>query len=107
MNPAMSLRDGDGWLVADPAAGAPHDPAWSINLRAHPDTVIEAVVDDDIDTIAVCAIELRGVEREAAFRRFVQLAHAFEAYQADAGRQLPVIRLAPRQIGRASCRERV
>src|SRR5256714_14590624 len=39
VNPAMSLRDGDGWLVADPAAGAPHDPAWSINLRAHPDTV--------------------------------------------------------------------
>jgi deazaflavin-dependent oxidoreductase (nitroreductase family) len=96
VNPAMSLRDRDAWLVVGSAMGAPRDPAWAINLRAHPDVVIEAVADGEIDTIPVAATELEGEAREVAFGRFVQIAPAFGAYQARAGRLLPVIRLAPR-----------
>lgn len=34
VNPAMSLRDGDGWLIVASAKGAATDPAWAHNLRA-------------------------------------------------------------------------
>ncbi|WP_346232227.1 nitroreductase/quinone reductase family protein [Parafrigoribacterium mesophilum] len=94
VNPAMSLRDGDAWLVVGSAMGAPRDPAWAVNLRAHPDVVIEAVVDGEIGRIPVHANELVGEEREVAFARFVRVAPAFGAYQAKALRLLPVIRFA-------------
>ena len=97
VNPAMSLREGDAWLVIGSAMGAPRDPAWVVNLRARPEVVIEAVVDGDADVVPVTAVELVGREREDAFRRFVQLIPAFGAYQAKAGRLLPVIRFTPRE----------
>lgn len=92
VNPAMSLRDGDDWLVVASKMGAPHDPAWAVNLRAHPDVEIEAVVDGKVSAVPVRASELTGSEREVAFERFVQVAPAFAAYQATAGRRMPVIR---------------
>lgn len=78
VNPAMSLRDGDGWLVVGSAMGASQDPAWAINLRAHPDVEIEAAVDGEIATVPVRATELTGEQRRAAFARFVQLARVRE-----------------------------
>ncbi|MRG58924.1 nitroreductase family deazaflavin-dependent oxidoreductase [Agromyces sp. CFH 90414] len=92
INPAMSLREGDAWMVVGSAMGAPRDPAWVGNLRAAPDTTIEAVVDDRIEIVPVHASELDGIERAIAFQRFVNVAPAFEAYQARAGRLMPVIR---------------
>lgn len=97
INPAMSLRDGDGWLVVASAMGAPRDPAWAINLRAHPEVQIEAVVDGRIATVPVHARELTGEQHTAAFARFVQIAPAFAQYQAKAPRLLPVVRFEPRQ----------
>ncbi|WP_433214553.1 nitroreductase/quinone reductase family protein [Microtetraspora malaysiensis] len=95
INPAMSLREGDAWLVVGSAMGAPRDPAWVVNLRAHPDIEIEVVVGGHIATIPVRATELTGDERETAFGRFVKIAPAFASYQAKAGRPLPVIRFDP------------
>ncbi|NYH51040.1 deazaflavin-dependent oxidoreductase (nitroreductase family) [Nocardiopsis arvandica] len=99
INPAMSLRDGDDWLVVGSAMGAPRDPAWAVNLRAHPDAEIEAVVDGGRVTVPVRAVELAGEERETAFARFVRTAPAFGTYQAKASRLLPVIRLTRRTPG--------
>lgn len=96
VNPAMSLRDGDGWLVVGSAMGAARDPAWVINLRADPDVEIEAVIDGGIVTVPVRAAELTGEHRRAAFARFVQLAPAFEQYQERTSRPLPVIRFSRR-----------
>lgn len=96
INPAMSLRAGNAWLVVGSAMGAPRDPAWTRNLRVHPDAEIEAATVDGIKTVAVHASELTGAERDAAFSRFVRIAPAFESYQAKAGRSLPVVRLDPR-----------
>lgn len=96
VNPAMSLRDGEDWLVVGSAMGAPRDPSWAVDLRARPDATIEAVVDEHATTVPVRATELQGDARAAAFERFVEVAPAFEAYQARASRLLPVIRLARR-----------
>ncbi|GAA1792484.1 hypothetical protein GCM10009735_25420 [Actinomadura chokoriensis] len=81
------------------AKGAPRDPAWTVDLRAHPDTEIEAAIDGDIATVPVRAVELAGQEREAAFARFVEMTPVFASYQARAPRPLPVIRFVRRGPG--------
>jgi deazaflavin-dependent oxidoreductase (nitroreductase family) len=96
-NPAMSQRDGDGWLVVASARGADHDPAWMHNLRAGPDITIEAVHPDGVRSIPVHAQELHGAERQTAFDRFVAHAPAFADYQNGTDRILPVVRRRPRQ----------
>lgn len=97
VNPAMSLRDGEDWLVVGSAMGAPKDPAWVVNLRAHPDVEIEAVTERGVETVPITAAELDGVEYDAAFARFVRRSSAFALYQRRATeRRLPVIRLARR-----------
>lgn len=102
VTPAMSLRDGDDWLVVGSAAGAKKDPAWLLNLRAQPEALIEVPAlqtqGDDITTVPVMATELTGSDRAEAFDRFVQHSKGFAEYQERAGdRQLPVMRLSPRE----------
>lgn len=99
INPAMSQRDAEGWLIVASSRGADRDPAWMHNLRADPDVTIEAVQPDGVRTIAVRAQELAGAERRAAFDRFVARAPAFADYQNRTDRILPVVRLRPRQAG--------
>ena len=70
VNPAMALRDGGGWLIVASAKGAPADPAWAHNLRAHADISIEARVADRDRTVEVTAAELTGAERDEAFARW-------------------------------------
>ncbi|WP_071606619.1 nitroreductase/quinone reductase family protein [Luteipulveratus halotolerans] len=95
-NPAMSLRDGEDWLVVGSAMGAPHDPAWVANLRANADIEIQAVIGGSAERVPVTATELKGDARDTAFARFVERAPAFAAYQDKAPRQLPVIKLTRR-----------
>ncbi|GAA1559103.1 nitroreductase/quinone reductase family protein [Brevibacterium picturae] len=68
ITPVLSLRDGDDWFVAVPEKGAPHEPAWVVDLRAHPDIDIEALVDDEIRTIAVHAHERDGESLSSVIR---------------------------------------
>jgi deazaflavin-dependent oxidoreductase (nitroreductase family) len=97
VNPAMSLRDGEGWLVVASAMGAERDPAWMHNLRANPDVTIEAAMPTGVSIVPVRAQELHGRERDAAFNRFVAHAPAFRNYQDRTKRARPVIRLQPRR----------
>lgn len=97
INPAMSLRDGDDWLVVASKMGAPKDPAWAVNLRAYPDVELETVVGGRVAVVPVHASELTGEERETWFARFVQVAPAFASYQeGTGGRLMPVIRFSRR-----------
>lgn len=98
VNPAMSLRDGDDWFVVASAMGAAKDPAWAVNLRAHPEVEIEVATEGGVDTVSVTAVELDGDEYDAAFARFVRRSSAFTTYQQRAAeRRLPVIRLSWRR----------
>jgi len=98
VNPVMSLRDGDDWLVVASAKGVAKDSAWAHNLRAHPEVSIEAHLDGRSETVEVTATELSGTACDTAFARFVERAPAFELYRrrAAATRGLPVFRLTPR-----------
>lgn len=81
------------WLVVASAGGAPANPAWYLNLAAHPDRV---TVEQAGRAVAVTAEELHGAEREQAWQRITAEAANFRRYEATTDRELPVIRLTPR-----------
>lgn len=97
INPVIGIRDRRGWLIAASAAGAPKDPAWAHNLRAHPDIEIEYSDADTVATTMVQARELDGDEYEEAWRRFTHRSPMFERYRERAGdsRRIPLFALTP------------
>jgi deazaflavin-dependent oxidoreductase (nitroreductase family) len=87
--PLMAIPEGDGWLVAASAAGAPKHPAWFHNLVAEPSTVVE--------TVPVAASVLDGDDRDAAWAKFTSRSPGFAAYEERAGdRTIPVLLLTRR-----------
>jgi deazaflavin-dependent oxidoreductase (nitroreductase family) len=81
------------WLVVASANGAPANPAWYLNLAAHPDQV---TVEQAGRKVAVTAEELQGPEREQAWQQIKAAADNFRKYEETTDRLLPVIRLTPR-----------
>src|SRR5207244_9553201 len=55
-NPVMYFKDGHRYVVFASKGGAPTNPDWYHNLKAHPDVKIE----DGNETIDVHAEEIRG-----------------------------------------------
>ncbi len=88
-NPLAYQADGDRFLVFASKAGAPTNPDWYHNLRAHPDVEIEV----GTETIPVRATELSGEERDRLWTRQVELMPGFGEYEAKSGRKIPVIAL--------------
>ena len=91
-NPVVYLTDGGRHVVFASNAGAPSNPGWYHNLKAHPGASIE--VEDR--TVEVTASELVGPERDRLFDRQVQISPRFAEYQAKTERVIPVIALTPR-----------
>ena len=93
-SPLAHLRDGDdAWLVAASKAGAPDNPDWFHNLRAHPEVSIET---PDDGVVEVRAEELQGEERDRAWERFKQMSDGFRGYEEKTDRVIPVLALTRR-----------
>lgn len=91
VTPVMSLREGpDTWLIAASKAGAPDNPAWYHNLRAHRDIAIETPDEGRVD---VRVEDLAGAERDAAWDRFTAHRPGFRAYENKTTRTIPVLAL--------------
>ncbi len=94
VSPVAAIRDGDdAWLVAASKGGAPDNPDWYHNLRAHPDVEIET---PDDGTVTVHARVLEGDERDAAWARFTAMSEGFRSYEEKTSRVIPVVELARR-----------
>lgn len=93
INPMMYLKDGERYLVIASKGGAPTNPDWYLNLKAHPDVKIE--VGDD--TINVQAKEVTGHEHDSLYKRQAALYPAFADYQRRTKRIIPVIALTKRK----------
>jgi deazaflavin-dependent oxidoreductase (nitroreductase family) len=91
INPLMFDRDGDRYLIFASKAGAPTNPDWYHNLKAHPNVQIEV----GTDTIDVVAAEAAGNDRERLFRAQAERSPQFADYQAKTTRVIPVIVLTP------------
>jgi deazaflavin-dependent oxidoreductase (nitroreductase family) len=93
VNPAMSIKTSDGWLVIASAAGREKNPGWFHNLMAHPQASIETA-EGQVD---VTATRLAGDEYARAWQQFTERSSAFAVYQEKAGKRvLPILRLSPR-----------
>ena len=95
VSPVRCIRqDPDTWLVAASKAGAPDNPAWFHNLKAHPEVSIE-VPGEGI--VAVRARVLDGAERDAGWARFTAASPSFGQYEDRTTRTIPVIALHRRE----------
>ncbi|MBI3227541.1 MAG: nitroreductase family deazaflavin-dependent oxidoreductase [Mycolicibacterium cosmeticum] len=89
LSPLASIEVDGKTLIVGSYAGAPKDPAWVHNLRAHP----QARVEVGADAYDVVARELPDDEREAAYPKIVEAAPVFAEYQAKTTRAIPLFEL--------------
>ncbi|MFF5989523.1 nitroreductase family deazaflavin-dependent oxidoreductase [Prauserella flavalba] len=82
---------GSDYVVTGSNWGRERDPAWTFNLRAHP----EATVLVRGREVAVKARELKGPERDAMWRALLAFWPGYEMERAEAGRELPIFVLSP------------
>ena len=89
VNPMAYFQDGDRLLVVASKGGAPTNPDWYHNLKAHPDTEAEV----GTERFPVTVSELTGDERAAAWQRIVAVLPGFADYQPKTDRVIPVLAL--------------
>jgi deazaflavin-dependent oxidoreductase (nitroreductase family) len=87
-------RDGDAYVVAGSAGGAPRDPAWVANVRANPEVTVEI----GSDTFEATPAVVDGAEHARLWAQHVAALPWFADYPAQAGRDIPVVRLTARAV---------
>jgi len=94
--PLMRVKDGPNYVLVGSVGGAPQNPVWVNNLRAHPDVEIR-------DLTLVQPMRVREVSDEAERARLWKLAvAAFPPYadyqeKAKATRRIPLFLAEPRR----------
>ena len=84
-------NDGDRWSIAGSKGGAPTNPSWVANLRAHPDDVTIEVNNETIPVRAT--IEATGPERDRLWAAHVAEMPGFGEYPAKTSRIIPMVLL--------------
>jgi deazaflavin-dependent oxidoreductase (nitroreductase family) len=97
VNPLAYQSDDGRYVVFASKGGAPRNPGWYHNLKAHPNTTIEV----GTDTIEVLASEAGPEERERLFRTQAERIPQFGEYERRSGRTIPVMVLTPRAAASA------
>jgi deazaflavin-dependent oxidoreductase (nitroreductase family) len=92
INPLVYQGDGGRYVVFASKGGAPTNPDWYHNLKAHPNVAIDVAT----DTIDVVASEATGQERERLYATQAERAPQFAEYARQAaGRVIPVMIMTP------------
>jgi deazaflavin-dependent oxidoreductase (nitroreductase family) len=89
VSPLAYFRIDGKLIIVGSFAGAPVDPAWVHNLRAHP----EAHVEVGTDAFDVTARELPPAERDELFATLTAAAPGFAEYQSQTSRVIPLFEL--------------
>lgn len=92
VSPLAYLPDDAGYLVWAANGGAPTNPAWYQNLKAHPRTTIE-VAGERIDVLAG---EMTGDERDRLFVKATARYPSLGELAAKTERVIPLMVLSPR-----------
>lgn len=91
VNPLAYQGDDGRYVVFASKGGAPTNPDWFHNLKAHPNVTIEV----GTDTIDAVASEAVGEERDRLFRTQAERVPQFADYEKQTDRVIPVIVLTP------------
>jgi deazaflavin-dependent oxidoreductase (nitroreductase family) len=92
VNPVAYLGDNGRYVIFASKGGAPTNPGWYHNLKAHPDTTIEV----GSEMLEVTAREVIGEERDRLFAAQARRSPQFTEYQQRTDRLIPVIVLTRR-----------
>jgi deazaflavin-dependent oxidoreductase (nitroreductase family) len=92
IHPLAYHREDGRYVIFASKAGAPTNPAWYHNLKAHPDARIEV----GTETHDVTATELTGEERDRIFSAMAARAPQFAEYEKKTDRTIPVVALIPK-----------
>lgn len=84
--PLMRVEHGGTYALVGSQGGAPTDPQWVGNLRAHPTVDLQ----DGTTTTTRHAREVHGVERDQWWARCVAAFPPYAEYQAKTERVIPV-----------------
>jgi len=87
VNPVAYQPLAEGWAIFATHAGAAKNPDWYHNLLAHPETIIEI----GTETVPVRARVTADGERERIWARQKAFYPRFGKYEAQTGREIPVI----------------
>jgi deazaflavin-dependent oxidoreductase (nitroreductase family) len=88
--PLVHFPEGDGrTVIVASAAGAPNNPGWYHNLKAHPEIEVEV----GTETYQVVVEEITGAERDEIWERVVTERAGFADYQRNTDRKIPLLRL--------------
>jgi F420H(2)-dependent quinone reductase len=90
-NPVMFIRDGGAYVITASAGGAPSNPDWYYNLRAHPQTTIQVME----QRINVTASEADPSERERLWAKLISQSPQFKGYETKTTRKIPMVILYP------------
>ena len=92
INPLAYQADAGRYVIFASKAGAPTNPDWYHNLRAHPNVKIEV----GTETLEVVAAEAQGEERDRLYKTQAERMPTFAEYaQKTEGRVIPVFILTP------------
>ena len=93
INPLACVRDGANLIIIASKGGAPTNPAWLHNLKAHPDVTVEV----GTETRPVRArIVTEEPERSQLYAKMVAVFPGFADYEKNTTRKIPVVVLSPR-----------
>jgi deazaflavin-dependent oxidoreductase (nitroreductase family) len=90
--PLIHGVDGDRWVVVASKGGAPDHPAWYLNLHADPAVTIQVKADE----IPVTATTAEGEERDRLWATMREQWPAYDDYQRQTDREIPVVVLTRR-----------
>jgi deazaflavin-dependent oxidoreductase (nitroreductase family) len=90
--PLIHRTDGERWVVVASKGGAPQNPAWFENLTSNPDAMIQ--VKDSV--VPVRATVAEGEERARLWSLMAEVWPAYDGYQANTEREIPVVVLTRR-----------
>ncbi|MFM7062429.1 MAG: nitroreductase/quinone reductase family protein [Actinomycetes bacterium] len=82
----IRVRAGDAYVVIGSMGGAPNNPAWVHNLRAHPGVTVY----DMADRHELVAREAEGDEKSALWAEATKVWPDYDAYQAGTERVIPL-----------------
>ncbi len=94
--PVMRVEHSGLYALVASLGGAPKNPVWYYNLKAHPD---EVRLQDGAEAFPVTVRELDGPERDEWWERAVAVYPPYAEYQTKTERRIPVLVATPRRPG--------
>jgi deazaflavin-dependent oxidoreductase (nitroreductase family) len=90
--PLVYVADRDAFVIVASKGGHPRHPAWFHNLRANPDTTVQA----GTRKVEVTARVATAAERTRLWPKVVDAWSDYDSYQKRTDREIPLVILEPR-----------